>query len=735
VASFNPDGSGGESNEETTAPAALALGHEIYSRHISPGIVLPYVATKIMRQMNLGMNRLPVLHDIAQRHAMTDALLPGPWQSLPFVLNRFYDAAASSEGNINGVSHPVYDPVPHTAAPVEQSHPSNSDNAASSSSAALPSSSAPAKGSELEATTSPQIHVHRKPLSPTQVAEDVNMGHQPSLLRTGMPSANSESSSTGQIVRLSNHHVLSARPFIFRSAPMTSATVSQRHEQYFPAPFRYPFTAQRKTSAVTPAGTFVSPHQAADPIVRIPLSVPAVLKSVGMSTHISRAVSQQNEIVPYRSGDPTHPNSPALVLPHGSPSDQPTAVPSPETIEVGLPSPAPIVVSQKAETGHQSSGLESSTTPHFTRQPPLIMRALASRTPHDVTQDTPVAGRQMAPEIASHGPLLGTLAFTNELTLERVPQATVGDKRPSDVTSPGSGAEQRNLQEDKSHGDDSLVMRTVESRPGTLLLRKSAGLPGASGPEATSSRTLVAGQRETRVVQSPGTEVFRKSLALQPSPAEDHLTTPDNSGIRDYRNSSIETSLPFVSAMTARAEHQMDADSPAESQPLARTPLTNVSRIFRMAEGYSPFSSRDSSARCTVPSFASLEPPLVMTAGRYPLTPSARTIVSRATDPSAAKPEMIWRSVANTVAPGSKASGYADAIPDVWSRYEDGQYIARQTSSSSPSAQISPQPPTASGAGGASGGMDMARIAEQVSRLISKQLIVERERRGVSKWQ
>jgi hypothetical protein len=31
--------------------------------------------------------------------------------------------------------------------------------------------------------------------------------------------------------------------------------------------------------------------------------------------------------------------------------------------------------------------------------------------------------------------------------------------------------------------------------------------------------------------------------------------------------------------------------------------------------------------------------------------------------------------------------------------------------------------------------MDMARIAEQVSRLISKQLIVERERRGVSKWQ
>ena len=115
---------------------------------------------------------------------------------------------------------------------------------------------------------------------------------------------------------------------------------------------------------------------------------------------------------------------------------------------------------------------------------------------------------------------------------------------------------------------------------------------------------------------------------------------------------------------------------------------------------------------------------------------AAVAVEIRPTSASTSQPAMVWRQSAN----GSAAGGAGSALPLGINSAPGGEMlVARQTTTaeSPPStntestalAAATPMP-----AAPPANGIDIAHLAEQVSRLLARQLVVERERRGRRGW-
>jgi hypothetical protein len=101
--------------------------------------------------------------------------------------------------------------------------------------------------------------------------------------------------------------------------------------------------------------------------------------------------------------------------------------------------------------------------------------------------------------------------------------------------------------------------------------------------------------------------------------------------------------------------------------------------------------------------------------------------------PATSQPEMVWRK--------PSAESIPSALP-VGETSSNSAIIARQTLSE-PSPALESVPPTSTttttstaetAASGNTNTVDIQQIAEQVSRILTRQLTVERERRGMGRW-
>lgn len=108
----------------------------------------------------------------------------------------------------------------------------------------------------------------------------------------------------------------------------------------------------------------------------------------------------------------------------------------------------------------------------------------------------------------------------------------------------------------------------------------------------------------------------------------------------------------------------------------------------------------------------------------------------RPTSASTSQPAMVWRQSAN----GSAAGGAGSALPLGINAVPGGELlVARQTTAaeSPPSTNTESTTPAATTpmpTAPPANGIDIAHLAEQVSRLLARQLVVERERRGRRGW-
>lgn len=259
--------------------------------------------------------------------------------------------------------------------------------------------------------------------------------------------------------------------------------------------------------------------------------------------------------------------------------------------------------------------------------------------------------------------------------------------------------------------------------------------------EATTSTPIALIQRQTQP-----TSIARVTAHLESNASVRSLSAPpENMASGQSVSSKPISSMPLVVArvpLTQETTQTSDTLSTQEqglrhtASPLPlRVPATSSSSLVLQRQpqegtavtfGSAQTNSQDVSYVNTTES-RSYQPPA------QAARPVSRSVVQNIPAPS--QPEIVWR----------KPSTESVAVPSALPVHENinNSAIARQTLSE-PSPALESVPPTSTttttsaaaetAASGNTNTVDIQQIAEQVSRILTRQLTVERERRGMGRW-
>jgi hypothetical protein len=275
-----------------------------------------------------------------------------------------------------------------------------------------------------------------------------------------------------------------------------------------------------------------------------------------------------------------------------------------------------------------------------------------------------------------------------------------------------------------------------------LLLHQSSSSPSGERKAPTVESTSISGSTLTSDSQLPAGHLDAPSARVSeiaPSPIHSDSPLP----LPPTHVAAAEPPAPSAALARARLVGPTQAHDPAGLRAPAAAGRTPADQALRGRADEQASRLRAGEA-ATHPTHSS---PSGEAAANDPA--SSPRLVSAEIRPGSAsetRPRMVWRKVADSL-PGrdSLANGTSPGADTTFpigsSRTGRNEPVVARQMSATPFAGAA-EPGAASGATGvapaapqiSSGQLDLAQLSEMVGRMISRQLAVERERRGIKRW-